>query len=123
MTAEAATITVGDVTVSSTNKNGAGGGNLVATDDYVFNNAAGAINTGTAALTVASTNSTTADTTLTLSGTGGLVVTGDVDSTLEFFVTINDGNSMSVGGDVNIASGKAVTFDLVDSSTFSEWYK
>jgi hypothetical protein len=119
MTAEAATITVGDVTVSSTDKNGASGGALVATDDYVFNNAAGAINTGTDALTIKSTNSTTADTTLTLSGTGGLVISTDVDSTLSFFVTVNDSNSISIGGDVTVESGKAVTFDLATNSSLS----
>ena len=118
--ANAATIAVGDgLTVTATDKDGAGGGALVATDSYTIDAATGIFSTGdVTAITIVDLDSITADSALSITGTAGLII-NDLDATDALAITIADTSSLTVGGAATAAQPLSIALTDTAAVTFS----
>jgi len=106
----------GAVTAADADGDGTADDAITVSDSLVFAGA-GSLATGTTLVDVAEIESGTADTALTLSGTGG-VLADILTATKDLAITVNDGNFLKLGGTSSEVVGEVGTVDLVDSSTF-----
>ena len=104
--------------VTAADKNGDTTANdAISTSDSLVFAGAGTLATGSTLVDVAEIESGTANTALTLSGTGG-VLADILTATKDLEITVNDGNFLKLGGTSSEVSEEVGTIDLVDSSTF-----
>jgi len=82
---------------------------MSASDDYTIGTGAIGFNTATSLMTIKSLTSSTGATVATMSGTGGLTITGAVTATAALTIVVNDEatNALSIGG----ISGAVIKLD------------
>ena len=115
--ANAATVNIADTKViTAADKDGSGGGVLLPDDDYTINGATGTFSTSTTQIDVNSlTSITSALSTLTISGSGGLI-TGVLTATKAMTIEIADTSSLTISG--ASVSTETLTINLTDTASF-----
>ena len=115
--ANAATVNIADTKViTAADKDGSTGGVLLPDDDYTINGATGTFSTSTTQIDVNSlTSITSALSTLTISGSGGLI-TGVLTATKAMTIEIEDTSSLTISG--ASVSTEALKINLTDSAAF-----